>query len=553
MHKASLKRISKITNVLVKHGLGYFVQEIGLKWHLPFLKQIVWYKKPPENMPVRVRKIFEELGGAFIKLGQLLALRPDLVPKEYCAEFRKLLDEVPPMPFSQTKKIVEDSLDRKLESVFPEFDRHPIGSASIAQVHKAKTKSGKHVVVKVRRESVKESFAADIEIMYWLAHKLERRFAARTVSPLLIVKEFERYTRRELNFMLEARNIDIFHSHFKKTKNIIIPEVFWQYTTDSVLTMEYLDGVLLSKILAQKTVRDRKALARRVVDLAFSQVLELGVFHADLHPGNILVMKNNKIGLIDFGIIGTIDQPLRDMGLKLYIALVNKDVPGVIEQLLTVGEVSKETDVDDFKLDVEKIVSEWHGRTSREVRVTQMMQELLDSAIKHKIKMPAELILLGKALVTAEGTAVALDPSFNFVEWAEPKITRILKKQKHPVKVLQKFAKASKKYADALRKLPSETLEVMEQVKKGIGLDINYTDIRHLGMDLNKSSNRLAYALVIAALLVSGALLVEVKPFIAGFSVFTIIALGFASVLLIALIASILHEGTQKFDPHRKI
>lgn len=548
MNKGSIKRISHIVNVLFKHGLGYFIQELGLKWHLPFTKQLKRHKVPPKDLPIRLRKIFEELGGSFIKLGQLLSLRPDLVPREYCDEFKKLLDRVPPMPFSKVREVVEKSIGRKISDVFSEFEHKPIGSASIAQVHKAKLKSGKSVVVKVKRENIDDIFTADIHIMHYIASKIERKFAHRTVSPKLIVDEFEKYTKRELKFILEARNINRFYDHFKKSKTVVVPQVFWQYTTDEVLIMDFLDGEKLSKIIEDKNKYPKKLLASRIVDTVFSQIMELGLFHADLHPGNVLIMKGNKIGLLDFGITGMLNEELREQGLKLHVALINKDPIAVTRIILKVGDAMPDADIENFKLEVEKIVNEWYDTELKQVRITRMMQRLFESAVQHKIKMPADLVLLAKALVTAEATACVLDPKFNFVTWAEPRVIKLLKKRHHPKQALERFAKRSRKLADVFSQIPEETLEMLENIKKGrIFLDIDDTDVKRLGTDINTSSNRVSYAMIIAALLVSGALLIDIKPLIGKFSVYTFVALIFAAIILISLLVSIWREQLPKY------
>ena len=548
----SWKRAGHVVNVLFKHGLGYFVHQLGLKWHLPFIKKLAPTGKPPKDLPVQLRKSMEELGGAYLKLGQFLALRPDLLPSEYCDEFKKLLDKVPPMPFSKVQHAIETSLKAPAKAFFKEIEPKPLGSASIAQVHLARLKNNKKVVVKVQRPEAKERFAADIQIMYYLARKLEKRIN-HAISPLTIVKEFERYTKQELNFVFEARNIDRFEKYFKKSKTVVIPEVYWPATTNQVLTMDYLEGKPLTEVLARPEHYPRKLLSHRVVDTAFEQIYKLGLFHADLHPGNILVLPGNKIGLLDFGIVGSLNEELIKQAVALYAALVNKDAATVTKLLLKVGTPQSDADIDDLKLDVERIVNEWYGTTLGQTRVTNMMQALFESAVNHRVRMPVSLILLGKALVTVEGTCLALNPEFNFVAYSQPKITQLLKAHKQPKAVLNKFTKLSKQYAELLSELPEQTSAVIERVKRGnIDLTIKETDVKHLGMDLNRSSNRLSYALIIAALLITGAILIDVPPKLGAYSVFTVIVLFFAACLLLTLLVSVWREGIAPYDLHKE-
>ena len=554
MMNNSWKRAGHVVNVLFRHGMGYFIHKLGLKWHLPFVRRLVPAGKPPSDLPVRLRKAMEELGGAYLKLGQFLALRPDLLPRKYCDEFKKLLDQVPPMPYEKVRQVIEANLKSSSKAFFSHIDAKPLGSASIAQVHLAKLKNGRSVVVKVQRPEAKERFDADIQIMNYLAQKLEKRFRGIAISPLTIVKEFERYTAQELNFVLEARNIDRFAKHFKSSKSVVIPEVYWPATTSQLLTMEHLDGKKLTDVLAQPDHQQRKLLAQHIADAAFEQILKLGLFHADLHPGNIMVLPGNRVGLLDFGIVGALNEELIRQTVSLYTALINKDTTTVTKTLLKVGMPASDADIDDLARDVERIVNEWYGTELGQARVTQMLQALFESAVQHRIAMPVSLILLGKALVTMEGTCLALDPQFNFVGYSQPKITQLLKEHRHPKAVLNRFTKLSKQYAELIADLPQQASAALERVKRGtIDLNIKETDVKHLGMDLNRSSNRLSYSLIIAALLIAGAILVDVPPKLGAYSVFTVMGLFFAACLLLMLLVSVIREGHEPFDPHKDL
>lgn len=545
------KRVGHVVNVLFKHGLSYFVHELGLKWHLPFFKKIIPRGRPPTDLPVRLRKVMEELGGAYLKLGQFLALRPDLLPPAYCDEFKKLLDEVPPVPFQKIENVIAANLKAPIRAFFQHIDPKPIGSASIAQVYRAKLKNGKDVAIKVQRPEAKEQFAADIFILYYIARKIEKRFSDRVISPLTIVKEFERYTSQELNFVLEARTIDRFAKHFAKSKTVVIPKVYWDTTTTQLITMDYLEGTKLTDILKQPENDQRVLLAKHVADAAFEQTFGLGVFHADLHPGNIMVMSNNRIGLLDFGIVGCLNEDLIKQAVAIYSGLVNKDTALVTKILLKAGVPQPDAEIEDLKREVERIVNEWYGTELGQTRVTEMMKELFTTTVNHGVALPVSFILLGKAMVTVEGTCLALDPHFNFVEYSQPKIIQLLKKQSQPKAVLKRFAKMSQQYAELIAELPQQTTEIIDKLKRGsIDLTLKETDVKHLGMDVNRSSNRLSYSLIIASLLITGALLVDIPPKIGAYSVFTVVSIMFASFLLLILLASIWREGHEPFDLH---
>lgn len=550
----SLKRAARVANVMFSQGLSYFVHELNLKLHLPFFKKFAPKGKPPSDLPVRLRKVMEELGGAYLKLGQFLSIRPDLLPVEYCREFQKLLDKVPAMPFSKVKEVIEENLKAPSRTLFAHIEPKPIGSASIAQVHRARLTSGKNVAVKVQRPEAKAQFAADIQILYYLAHKIEKRFANKAISPLTIVKEFERYTAQELNFVLEARVIDRFAQHFKDSATVVVPKVYWPATTSQIITMDYLDGTKLTDTLKHAPAATRALLAKRIADTAFEQVLKLGLFHADLHPGNIFVLPGNRIGLLDFGIVGTLNDALIKQTVAIYTALVNKDSAAVTKVLLHVGVPEPDASIDDLKLDVERIVNEWYGTELGQARVSEMMRALFESAVSNGVALPISFLLLGKALVTMEGTCVALDPQFNFVAYSQPKIARLLREHRQPKAMLKRFTQTSRQYAELLSELPQQTSDVLERIKQGsIDLKINETDVKHIGMDLNRSSNRISYAMIIAALLVSAALLVDVPPKLGAYSFFTLAGITLAACLLFVLLVSVWREGMAPFDLHKEI
>jgi len=536
----SLKRASKIVNVLTKQGLGYFMQEFGLKWHLPFHKRLKTYKKE-DSIPVRLRKSMEELGGAYVKLGQLLSLRPDLVPQEYCDEFCKLLDKMPLFSYDRTKKIVEDELKQPLNKVFLSFDKKPIGSASIAQVHRAVLRNGKKVVVKVQRPNVKDQFDADIQIMYYLAHKIEHYFKNTPVSPVQIVKEFDKYTKDELNFRIEANNIERFYKAFKTIKKVVTPKVYPEYTTGKVLVMDYIHGAKLSELENKLSIKARKEIVKEIADAMCIQALDSGVFHADLHPGNILILSQGRIALLDFGIIGRLDKALKKNTVDMIVALVDSDSRAVSRILLKVGLPTERTNIESFELDVDSVLRDWNPASA--IRATHVLHRLFNTCINNHIRMPADLILLAKALVTVEGTCTQLDSNFNFMEYAKPKIVQLLKKQNKPTALIKRFLRKSVEAGDILSDLPEQTAELIERFKREpIKLDINDTDIGHLGRSIGFGSNKLSYSILAAALLLSGAMLVGIKPQLFGYSIFSIFALSFAIMLIGVLTGSMIRE-----------
>ncbi|MBW2986234.1 AarF/ABC1/UbiB kinase family protein, partial [Candidatus Woesearchaeota archaeon] len=536
---------SKVINVLAKQGLGYFIQEYGLKWHLPFHKRIKNYEKG-DSIPVRLRKSMEELGGAYVKLGQLLSLRPDLVPQEYCDEFSKLLDKMPAFRYETARKEIEDELGAPLKKIFKSFDKTPIGSASISQVHRAVLKDGKKVVVKIQRPHVRKQFESDIQILYYLAHKVDKYFKNSTVSPLLIIKEFERYTKEELNFVIEADHIEQFYDIFKRNKQFVVPKIYPKYTTNKILVMDYIHGTKLAEIKDDISAKAKKEIIKNLSDAVFTQVLQKGLFHADLHPGNILILPGRKIALLDFGIIGRLDAALKQHTIDMIVAMVNQNSREVSRILLKIGMPTEQTNIESFELAVDNVIRQWSSASS--MRATHVLHRLFNICIKNYIRMPPDLVLFAKALVTAEGTCVQLDPQFNFVEYAKPKIVQILKKEARPSAVIKRFLKKSMQAGDSLSEIPERAVDLLEKFKREpIKLDISDTDIGHLGRSIGFGSNKLAYAILAAALLLSGAMLIELKPKLFGYSIFSIFALTFAVMLIGVLTGSMIRE---KFLPY---
>jgi ubiquinone biosynthesis protein len=536
------RRVAEIVRVFARHGLAPVAIQAGLASAVPLLQRFKPGKLPADT-PRAVRESFEELGAAFIKLGQMLSLRPDLIPHEYSDEFRKLLDEIPPEPFEDIRKVVEQEFRKPLRVLFREFDPKPVGSASVAQVHRARLPDGTRVVVKVQRPGVRDRFGVDIELLRFLAYKLEPRFAGREYSPTEVVREFERYTRNELSFSFEARAIERFRRNLQGSRTVVVPRVFWDRTTDRVLTMEEIPGVKLSEVIMRGQRIDRRTVIRRLVDLSITQLFEKDLFHADLHPGNILLMRDGRIGLLDFGIVGSLDESLRHAGLELFLAIVERDSERAARTMLKVGTATERTDIGLFRQDVRTVMAEW-GFDGGRVRATHVLHLLLNQAVKHHIRVPPDIVLLAKALMTVEGSCRALDPDFSFLEYGLPRLDALLRKRRAPGAVAGRLLRRGSQVGEILADLPAEALEAFERLKTGrIRIDMRDTDMRHLGMDMNLSFNRLSYAMIAAAFIIGGAMVVQIGPKVAGYSVFTVASVIIAAMLCIVLLYSVWREG----------
>lgn len=537
MDKKEVGRISQIAGVLLKNGLGFLVDELNLTLHLPFTKRFLMNRKKKDDLAYRLRISMEELGGAFIKFGQLLSLRPDLIPYEYCREFKKLLDDVPPVDFKLIKKEIEKGLGEKdLDSVFRHIDPVPLGSASVAQVHKAKLKSGKDVVIKVLRPNIKNIFDSDIKVMRFIAQKIENNFSDLPVIPTKIVEEFEHYTRNELNLVFEARNIERINKQ-KHSVKIIIPQVYWFAVSKNILTISFIDGKKLSHVKHPDRI-----FSSYIVDELLKELFDYGFFHADLHPGNLIITNDNKLGLIDFGIVGSVNTDLRMLAFLLYKSINNKDSEGVLEALLKYGSASKKTDLNEFKEDIDDILNEWYDEEGKS-NPTHMMHQLFISCTKHGFVVPKNAVLFAKALITAEGTCKYIDPNFDFVSYAQAKSAKILSKFSSPKAIKKYIIDESKKFVNITKSIPEESLSILQKINSGrFEFSLDDSRFRRIGFNISSSSNRLAYALIITALIISSALLIDIGPFIGGYPVLSIIGLIFAGLLMIPLFLSILHE-----------
>jgi len=543
MKKEDVTRIATVIRVLAKHGLGGILSKYGFAWYLPIFKR--GNAELPPDLPKRLRLSMEELGGAYIKLGQLLSIRPDLIPQEYCDEFSKLLDEVPPESLVTVEKTIEEEFKKPVRAIFSHIEQKPLGSASVAQVHKARLKNGTAVAVKVQRPNIKQKFSADIDIIRFIGKKLQKHLQ-NNINIALIVDEFERYTKKELDFTVEAGHIDEIREE-TKSRNIVVPKVFWAQTTEKILTMEYLDGTKLADI---KQAAKPHA-ARVLLDAFVDQIFQGGTFHADLHPGNVLMLKNGKLGMLDFGIVGHLDARTKKLGLELYLAVLERDPREIAEVLLKYGTPSSRTSTDSFIQDITELVNAWWDTNPEKRKVSHLMHLLFILSARHSIRLPADTILLGKAMVTVESTAKQIDPHFNFVSYSQPKITELLKKQRAPRTLLEHFTKRARVFAEALSEIPSRTLDTIDRIREeGVSINLKDSQFRHLGKDINLSSNRLSYALVAAALIVAGSLMIDIGPKIESYSVISLLSLSIAGLFVIVLFISITREGRPGYDRH---
>ncbi|KHO45488.1 MAG: ubiquinone biosynthesis protein [archaeon GW2011_AR3] len=462
-----LNRLKQILEVLIRNEMGYFVEILRLKKFLP-LSRTMDAKKfiRTDTQPMRVVRIVEQLGGGFIKLGQLLSIRPDLVPLEYANAFTTLQDHVPAFPYTKVKQIVETELHGTLKELFMSFDPMPIAAASIGQVHLAKLKNGKRVAVKVQRPDIERIFRSDIDIMYLFVHLMQKYHDQNVVDPKEIVEEFEDYTLKELNYVNEAKNIDAFHVKLKDSTSAKVPKVYWDMTTEKVLTMEYLEGRKLSELIKSKKMLNRKLIARNIVDSILNQVFVNGVFHADPHPGNILVTPNYTIAWLDFGIVGYFDDELREKVTDLFIASIQGDTDALATSLLSLGALDEGVDMEIFKADLKKNMERFYSIPVKEIRLGDLFEEIISLSKKHGLKLPKNFVLLGKTIITTQGVAAELDPDFNLVLSAKPFVEKLVKQRNSPRQVFTRLIKSTRQFKQFISDVPKQTNELLLRVRQ---------------------------------------------------------------------------------------
>ncbi|MFH1133392.1 MAG: AarF/ABC1/UbiB kinase family protein [Nanoarchaeota archaeon] len=529
-----INRLRDILNVLLRNELGPLIRAL----HMPF-----WHRKPKIRVvsPDMLLTMFEELGGTFIKLGQLLSIRPDLLPREYCDAFIKLQDQVPPVAYDEVKKVVEQELGKPLTSAFASFSKQPLASASIGQVHLGRLKTGKMVAVKVQRPGIKAKIDADVDILYALARFIQRHYKPKLFNPVEIVKEFERYTQHETDYVLEGKNIDRFAFDFREDPEVVVPKVCWELTTQRVLTMDYLPGKKASSI---KGSTAPKILVERVVRVLYKQVFEHGFFHADPHPGNIIVLPKNRIAFVDFGIMGTLEEETRDSITFLFISLIRGDVDGISDALYQLGVVDSTMDPMKLKHGLRESFGEYYRLKLENIEIESVFHSLLRFCNEQHIVLPTDFILLGKAVVTVEGFAKSVDPDFNLVAFSKPYVERLLLRRASPLHVLRTTIHQAGFLKNALFKLPRQFDELMIRAREGDRYfnEINQ-DLKGLTVELEKTSERVCLSLLCAGLIIAGALILALEqPLLFRLPLYSALCFLLAALFLLMLTISVLSE-----------
>jgi len=537
-----IDRVRHIVGVLLKYELGFFVDKLGLKEHLTFGERFnrkAFQQKTSLN-PEKLRKMLEELSGAFVKLGQLLSLRPDLVPKEYCEEFSKLQDAMAGFDFHFVQETIEGEYGKKLNDVFMKFESKPVAAASIGQVHKAWLKNGKKVAVKVKRPYIDKVFSADIDILKRIAKILQHHYPElKDYDVNGILNEFERYTQNELDYLVEARNIELFYKSFLGNKKVKIPKVEHELTTKDVLVMEFIDGKKLSE--AKSSEYNKKTLVKDFMDGMMEQVLEHNIFHADPHPGNLLLIDDGRIAFLDFGIVGRINKQLQDKVANVFVALAYGDKDKLANAFVEIGFVDSGVDVEKLKEDLSLELGRFYDVSFQAIEMKEFVFHVLNLARKYKMRFPANFVLLMKAMATAEGVCKKIDPEYKYVEAWKLRARRLEGKRKsfsYTYNRLKDNAYVFKRFFDDL---PSNMRKVM-MGREHLKVEIDERDIGKFTYKIDNALTRVALGVIIAGLVVSAAFIAAFDKNPQGIPLMSIIYLGIAILLGIVLVNSIQRE-----------
>ncbi|OEF96059.1 ABC1 kinase family protein [Desulfuribacillus alkaliarsenatis] len=498
-----ISRYRKIVNTLAKHGFGFLIDQtriidlFGKDKHQEVLTSKIHAKK---SRGERIRLVCEELGPTFIKLGQIASTRHDIFPEDIISELENLQDNVSSFSYTEVKKIIESELLQPIENIFLSVETEPIATASIGQVHKARLKSGQPVAVKVQRPDITETIETDLDILFDIARISENRTEwGKQYHLYELVDEFAFSIRSELNYLQEARNTERIKSNLKNTDYpIYIPEVIWDYTTKKVITLEYLDGEKLTKT-TDKFINtdDKELIATTMIEAMFHMILNDGIFHADPHPGNMLLLENNSIGLLDFGMVGKASKSIQESFINILIGLMRKNTGTIVKAIHSIGIVPDGTDIKRFHQDIDVLRDKYYYVPFSEIHLGEAIKDLFAVTRKHGILVPTEFLLLAKALITLEGLVETLAPKLNIVQIAEPMGKKYLKTQYSPENLLRRFTEEAKDYSEILLDIPRLTKDLLQKTKEGkTNIEITVPKLDLFLRKLDTISNRLSFAII---------------------------------------------------------
>jgi len=559
-HYRHIKRYRQIILVFVKHGFGTIIDQLGILDYINIKKKI---EEKDESINeklstgMRLRLSLEELGTTFIKLGQILSTRPDILPHDVIVELEKLQDAVPPFPFDDVKSLIESEFDDKLGNIYREFNETPLASASIAQVHLARLNSGRKVVVKVQRPGIERNIDLDLMVLKDLASFIDNHTKyGKLYNFTKTVQEFENTLKNELDFRIEGENAEKFKENFSKDKGINVPDISWIHTTRRVLTMEYIDGIPLNDFeVLEKAGLDRKLIARNLGITIFNQILRDGFFHGDPHPGNIMVLPDNEITFLDFGMIGKLNDERKLQFLKMLMGITFKNSRLILEAIIAIDAMTHHVNMKKLEREIDALRDKYLSIPLNEIKVGEVFNEVFNLAFSYNIVIPSEFTMLAKTLVTLEGLVAKLDPELNVLEIADPIARKLMFTSFSPEKIGVEFIGGVLDYGNLLRGFPSIFHNYLRKLEDDeFTMQFQMKGVERVEKRFERIFNRITFSVVLLAvsIIIAGIVIGIGGSGYADIEVYTLsitvlkVGLIIASFIIVGLILSILRSTRLK-------
>ncbi len=551
-------RLNEIAGVLIRHGLGDMVRRLGLADTLARAGHVLHWEHADAlarlQPPAQMRLALEELGPAFVKLGQILAGRADLLGPEWITEFGRLHSRVPAVPMAALREQLCEDLGGEPEAVFAHFDTEPLAAASIAQVHRARLHDGTEVVVKIRRPHIVEKVAADLRLLERAAAVAEQDWPAlKPYRPRQLVREFARALRRELDLAAECHHAERIAANLAALPDVVIPRVHWAHTGERVNVQDYIDGVRGDDApeVLQRAGLDTPLLARRGARAVLKMIVEDGFFHADPHPGNVFYLPGNRLAFIDFGMVGRLSKRRREELLQLLLGLVERQPQAVADVLLEWTGESPSVQVEQLEDEIEAFVEQYHGTPLAQLHLGQMLADVTTILREHKLALPADLALLIKAFVTLESMGRGLDPGFHMATEAQPLLRQVVRARYRPKALAQRGWQALSGTVATLARLPQDLQALLRRARHGrVQVNIEIAHLKRVGDQLDRAASRLAVALLVAALIIGSSIVMTVGGGPRLFGLPALGVLGFVAAVLggLWLLRSIGHDRRRQDD-----
>lgn len=547
-----LARYRQILMVFFKYGFGDLIELLKIEQYIEIGLQLISKNRRNRleklSRAERVRMACEELGPTYIKFGQILSTRPDLIPVDFIKELSKLQDNVPSSPFSEVSRIIESELGAPPEAIFDYFEKTPLASASIGQVYRATLKDGEAVAVKVQRPGIRKIIEVDLEIMLHLATLMERHVEEMSLhQPVKIVEEFARTLEKEIDYTIEATNMERIAHNFLNDLTIYVPKVFRDTTTESILTTEFVKGIKVSEIdRLEKAGLDRKLITVRGADIVLKQIIKHGFFHADPHPGNIFVLPNNVICLLDFGMMGSVDRRTREDFIDLAESVVSRNESRATQVLLKLTYWEEDPDIRLLEKDVADFMGQHLHKPLKDIKIGKLLNNLLETAFQHRLRIAPDIFLMLKAFSAIEGVGLMLDPEFDMIKQAAPFIKEIKLARLSPQRITGDIFRLAVELFQFVENFPKDILSITRLIKQQkLSLNLEYKGLDKMLSTYDQISNRISFSIIIAALIIGSALVImsKVPPLFYDISLLGIVGFLAAAIMGIWLLIAILRKG----------